>query len=78
MKTKLKSDGPLRELPRTDCCRFRVTCYRSLGSGMSVPEVWISGQSKASADYHAWHGRMIERREAGCYHGPFRVIPDNA
>lgn len=43
-----------------------------------MPDVWISGQSKESAEYHAWHGRSIERRDAGCYHGPFRIIPDNA
>jgi hypothetical protein len=56
---------------------FTVTCYRSLGPGLSVPDTWITGQSRESAEYHAWNGQAIERREAGCYHGPFRIIPEN-
>lgn len=55
---------------------FKVTCYRSIGPGLSVPDTWITKQSRASAEYHAWHGRAIESREVGCYHGPFRIIPD--
>ena len=56
---------------------FDVLCYRSLGPCMSMPDVWISGQSKESAEYHVRHGRMLERRDAGCYHGPFRIVPAN-
>lgn len=57
---------------------FSVTCYRAICEGLSVPDVWISGQSRESAEYHAWNGRQIERRDPGCYHGPFRIIPENA
>lgn len=55
---------------------FSVLCYRSIGSQMSVPDVWITGQHRESAEYHALHGRRIERRDDGCYHGPFKIIPE--
>ena len=67
--------GPM---PRLVSGLFDVLCYRSLGVGMSVPDTWITGQSRKSAEYHAWHGRSIELRDAGCYHGPFRIVPANA
>lgn len=56
--------------------RFTVMCYRMFAPELSAPDVWISGQCKESADYHAWHGRVTERREPGCYHGPFTIIPE--
>lgn len=56
---------------------FSVFCYRAICDGLSVPDTWITGQSREQAEYHAWHGRAIERRDAGCYHGPFRIIPEN-
>lgn len=66
-----------RRLPSTPCSRFRVSCYRMIAEGMSVPDEWITGQSRESAEYHAWRGRKQERREVGCYHGPFLIIPEN-
>lgn len=76
MKKKLESLGTV-DVPRLVTGLFDVLCYRSLGTGMSVPDVWITGQSKQSADYHACHGRMIQRWDVGCYHGPFRIVPAN-
>jgi hypothetical protein len=76
MKTSTNAVPPV-PLARLVSGLFDVLCYRSIGVGMSVPDVWISGQSKESADYHAWHGRMIQRWDAGCYHGPFRIVPAN-
>jgi hypothetical protein len=57
---------------------FSVFCYRAICDGLSMPDTWITGQSRESAEYHARHGRMIERRDHGCYHGPFRILPDKA
>jgi hypothetical protein len=55
---------------------FTVTCYRSLGSGLSVPDVWCRCGDRHAAEYHARDGRRVESRSAGCYHGPFRIIHD--
>ena len=76
MKARIQAATPTA-LHALACSRFRVTCYRMIAVGRSVPDDWITGQSRESAEYHAWHGRMIERREIGCYHGPFRIIPEN-
>ena len=63
--------------PRLVSGLFDVLCYRSLAPGLSVTDNWITGQSRESAEYHAMRGRMTERRDAGCYHGPFRIVPAN-
>ena len=76
MKKKLESLGTV-DVPRLVSGLFDVLCYRSLGVGMSVPDIWITGQSHESAEYHAWHGRSVERKQDGCYHGPFRIVPAN-
>jgi hypothetical protein len=45
-----KSKRP-RRLPSTVCSRFRVRCYRVIAQGLSVPDDWITGQSRESAEH---------------------------